>query len=321
MPRLIQNQLLLAKQQSAQGTDAAPAAATDAVLVQNVEITYDQKLVNRPLIRGFYGADDQLPTVRQATVKFTVDLQGSGTAGTAPAWGKLVVSAAAAEAILATPARVEYTPVSTGRKWMTLWLYKDGILYKFQDCMCTFVATVQVEDTPMLEFTFNGLIATAPAAAAVPAGTVTAWQRPLAASPANTGKLNLGGTYATGAITGGTSYDFKLLQFDTGNDVQRLSLITTETLDIFNRSPKLKVVLDLTAANEATYLGNFNTGTSTTLSVLHGTAAGLKVGLFYPNCLITKMSNEANGNMFLVGMELTVLPTAAGNDDWRIFLP
>ncbi|MBL8351199.1 MAG: hypothetical protein JNL87_12915 [Burkholderiaceae bacterium] len=322
MPRSVRQTVILAKVETTYATDAAPTNTTDAVLVRDFDISIEQQFAARPVIRSTYGADDQLPTVRRGKIKLVVDLQNSGTAGTvAPQWGDLLIGCATAETLsLTTPNRAEYDPISTSRKSLTIWAYKDGLLYKFVGCMGDATFNIAAGEVPTIEFMFTGLVSVAPAAGANPVPTLTGWIRPVAASPANSSKVTLGCTYSAGAAVGGTAYDLKSLSLGLGNDVQDVALMTTETVDIYNRASKASLVLDLTAANEATQIANMYAGTTVCMFFVHGTTAGYRVGLFAPNGVITGMSTQRDGSNFLVGMELTLAPSGSGNNDFKVFL-
>jgi hypothetical protein len=62
---------------------------------------------------GVFRAAAPIPTLEEGVVEFDVDLVGSGTAGTAPAWGPLIQACAFAEVIVASTS-VTYNPVSSG---------------------------------------------------------------------------------------------------------------------------------------------------------------------------------------------------------------
>lgn len=90
MPLLSRKRLILAKTESVYGTDSTPAGA-DAVLVRDLNITPMQAdTVSRDLVRPYYGASEQLLANVRAEVTFSVELAGSGTAGTAPRFGSVL---------------------------------------------------------------------------------------------------------------------------------------------------------------------------------------------------------------------------------------
>ena len=84
MPLLLRKSLILIKAESTYGTDITPAG-TDAVLVRDLTITPMQSdIVSRDLVRPYLGASEQLLANTRVQCQFTVELAGSGTAGTAP---------------------------------------------------------------------------------------------------------------------------------------------------------------------------------------------------------------------------------------------
>jgi hypothetical protein len=87
MPLLSRKRLILAKTESPYGTDSSPDGS-DAILVRDLSITPLQSdVVDRELIRPYLGASEQLLANTRVEVTFQVELAGSGTAGTAPAFG------------------------------------------------------------------------------------------------------------------------------------------------------------------------------------------------------------------------------------------
>jgi hypothetical protein len=103
MPLLARRRTILAKIETTYGTDSVPTGAADAVLVRNLEITpMEQDLAGRDLIRPFLGSSEQIPAAIRAMLSFEIEIAGSGTAGTAPAWGSLLRACAFAQNLLGT---------------------------------------------------------------------------------------------------------------------------------------------------------------------------------------------------------------------------
>lgn len=315
----IQKTVILAKVETTAGTDAAPTNTADAVLIRvsGLSTKIEQKMATRDIVRGVFGAPDMLPYTRRGSIAFSVELAGSGTLGTAPQWGDLLIGCGYAEAV-AAGARVDYTPASVGLKTLTLWAYINDKLEKFN-----FVAgkwklgNFKVGQIPTLDFTFMGLV-TSVAAVAAPAATLTAWTRPQAVGPASTSQLLLGATYAAGALAGGTGYNFQELGIDSAEDVQDLELATQESVSVYGRSPTASLVADIGAAGITTQYTNMGAGTPTSLGVTHGTVAGNKVIVYAPNGVITGIDDVVQGNVMLNSMAFSLLPSASGNDDLRL---
>lgn len=318
MPGSIQNSVILAKVESTPGTDAAPTAGADAVLIRvsNLSAKIEQMFAERDIVRGSFGAPDKLPYTRRGTITFSVELQSSGAAGTAPPWGDLLIGCGMAETVTAA-ARVDYTPSSVNLKTLTIWAYLNGKLEKFVFAVGNFKIGMSVGGVPTLDFTFQALVASVTAASA-PTPTLSAWIKPLAVGAVNTSQLTLGGTYAAGAITGGTGYNFKSFSLDAGSDVQPLELAAIERIDLYNRSPSINLVADIGGAAIAGYYAGMQAGTPTSVGLVHGTAAGQKVMLFAPAATIAGIDDDVQGNVMLNTMDLVPQPTSAFNDDFRI---
>ena len=111
MPLLSRKRLILAKIEATYGTDPTPTGA-EAILVRNLEITpLEAETVSRELIRPYLGASDQLLAQTRVGINFEVELAGSGTAGTAPAYSALMKSCGLSETVVATTS-VTYAPIS-----------------------------------------------------------------------------------------------------------------------------------------------------------------------------------------------------------------
>jgi len=317
MPRLIKNTLVTAKVQTTPGADAAPTGAANAVLMSEGSITpLDAQAIDRSLIRGYFGGSEQLVGPASVKLTYAVELAGSGVAGTAPAWGQLLQGCAVAEGMLTTPARVEYTPVSTSLKMLTQYYYDDGALHKLLDSMGNCTLSAKVGERPMLRFEWTGLdggIAATPNAT----GVFTPWKKPVAMTKANVIDITLGGTYAAGALSGGTVYNSTGLELNFGNVVNFSAMLSTETVDISDRQSTATLELELTATQEVAMMASVKANETQALGFTIGTAAGNKVLVFAPAAQLTNpRKSELNGKR-LIGFDVRLVPVN-GNDEWRI---
>jgi hypothetical protein len=317
MPRLIKNTLVTAKVQTTPGVDAAPTGAANAVLMSEGSITpLDAQAIDRSLIRGYFGGSEQLVGPASVKLTYAVELAGSGVAGTAPAWGQLLQGCAVAEGMLTTPARVEYTPVSTSLKMLTQYYYDDGALHKLLDSMGNCTLSAKVGERPTLRFEWTGLdggIAVVPNAT----GVFTPWKKPVAMTKANVIDITLGGTYAAGALSGGTVYNSTGLELNFGNVVNFSAMLSTETVDISDRQSTATLELELTAAQEVALMASVKANETQALGFTIGTAAGNKVLVFGPAAQLTNpRKSELNGKR-LIGFDVRLVPVN-GNDEWRI---
>jgi len=317
MPRLIKNTIVTAKVQTASGVDSAPSGAANAVLMSEGSITpFDAQAIDRALIRGYFGGSEQLVGPGSVKLSYAVELAGSGTAGTAPAWGPMLQGCAVSEGLLTTPARVEYTPASTGLKMLTQYYYDDGVLHKLLDSMGNCTLTAKVGERPMLRFEWvalDGGIAVAPNVT----GTFTPWKKPVAMTKANVIDVTLGCSYAAGALAGGTVYNSTGLELNFGNVVNFSAMLSTETVDISDRQSAGTVELELTAEQEVALMADVKANVTKTLGFTIGTTAGNKVLVFAPSVQLTNpRKSELNGKR-LIGFDLRLVPVN-GNDEWRI---
>lgn len=118
MALLTRKRLILAETESTYGTDPSPDGA-DAILVRDLNITPQQSdVVSRDLVRPYLGASEQLLANTRVECTFSVELAGSGTAGTAPRFGKVLKACALAETVV-TPA-VTGTATAGGSNTITL---------------------------------------------------------------------------------------------------------------------------------------------------------------------------------------------------------
>ncbi|KQZ34298.1 phage tail tube protein [Massilia sp. Root1485] len=316
MARYIKNTLIVAKVETTAGTDAAPTGAANAILVSDMSITpLDAQNIDRNVVRGYFGASEQLVGPASVKVSLTVELAGSGAAATAPSWGILLQACAAAEGLLTTPARVEYTPVSANLKTLTMYYYDDGVLHKLVGTMGSCKLSARVGDRPTLQFDFTGL--DAGVSAASDTGVFTSWKKPVAMTKANVVDITLGASYAAGALTGGTSYSSTGIDIDFGNSVNFTPMLSAETVDITDRESTGSTELDLSAAQEVAMTATVKANTTQGLGMTIGTTAGNKIILFAPAVqLLSPKKVDKNGRR-LIGYDLRFMPVS-GNDEWRI---
>lgn len=319
MARLIRKTAILAKVETTAGVDAAPTGAANALLISNASFEYSYNNVSRELLRGFIGGSEQLAGTRYVKASFDVEISGSGAAGTAPAFGPLLLGCAMAEVVNPAtpgPACVEYTPVSTGMKTLTIYYHRDGLLRKMLGAMGTVELVMEEGGRPVFRFSFTGVDGGV-VAQADPTLTLTAWKAPLVITDQNTGDIKLGGTYTQGVVTGGTAYTSRGLSMQLGNDVKYVALLGGQGVDITNREATASCQLELTAAQEASFIADINANTLTSLSFEHGTTAGGKVLVFAPAVQRINPRDADYEGRAHTSLDLRLLPSA-GNDELRI---
>ena len=318
----IRKTVILAKLETAYGTDPTPAAATDALIVSNQSIKpLVAQNVERNIVTGNLGQAEQLVGTNYVEATFDVEIAGSGTPTTAPAWGKLLRACGFAETV--QTASVDYTPISdisgVASTSVTIYYYLAGRLYKLLGARGTFSMEMGVGERPVFRFRFigrNGGLT----AAAVPTPTLTMWRTPLVVTDSNTADLLLGAvtyTAATGIVSGGTAFTSKGLQVDIANNVVFQPLIGGETVEIVARNVAGKISRDLSAAQAVSDMTDILANTTTGLGFTHGTTAGNIVVVHAPKVQRINPDIENLNESALDTADLRFTPSS-GNDEIRI---
>jgi hypothetical protein len=293
-----------------------PTGANDAVLVTDMSITpLDAQNIDRKVVRGGFGASEQLVGPASVKISYTVELAGSGTAGIAPQCGKLLRACSVAEHVLEDPPRVEYLPVSEEQESIAQYYYDDGVLHKVLGAAGDFSMSAKAGEIPKLMFEWTGLDGGVAVANAV--GNYSKWKKPVPMTKANVIDITLGATYEAGELDGGTLYTSTGLDMKAGNQVQFDPLLSQETTDVVDRESTGSVELQLTAAEEVAMAAKVKANETISLAITIGLTAGNKVIFFAPRVqLLGWKKVDRNGKRF-VGFDLRFIPDD-DNIEWRI---
>lgn len=314
--RYMRKTIVLAKVETTYGTDALPAA-NDALLISEATLTYQSNNKTRDVIRPYLGAAEELVGDDSMQLSFTCEAAGSGTKGTAPAWGKLLQGCGFAEVVTAG-SRVTYNPVSEAFSSLTMVFCVDGVWYKLTGCRGTVTLDAAIGDTPKFKFTFtgryDGLIGTTAVTA-----SLGAWKVPLMVTNYNTGSFVLGGAYANGAVTGGEEWASRGFSLNIGNSVvyQPMLGANADRVLITDRQASGSVTLDLTAAAEATFRADVRANTPRALSFSHGTVDGSRLLIWAPRAQFTNPQIVNQDGVAMSSFDTRLMPSA-GNDELLI---
>lgn len=319
-PRYIRDTTILAKIEATSGTDSVPTGAANAMAVSNVKITpLNAQFVGRDLLRNYFGISEQLISSYNKLISFDVEAVGSGTAGTAPAWGPLMRACGFAETLVATE-RVEYKPVTNGQESCSIYAYDAGILHKFVYCKGGPQITLGLGGIPKISYSFVAI--DAGDTAATPAGvSFTGFKVPEVVQDALTGDLILGGTYTptpgVPGITGGTVYPSKGIEIDTGIKPEFINLLGGQSVDITDRQVKGKVTVDATVAQEIAFYTAVKGTTLQSVGLIHGSVVGRRFGVFGANVQLVDPAKAEMQGKRLIDLGLNFIP-GSGNDELTI---
>lgn len=297
------NKLLLLKKELTYGTDAAPLAA-NAVRGHDVNFT-PMELTTEDLesIQPYMGAGDTDVTSVSGKLEWSVQAAGSGTAGTAPAYGTCLLVSGLAETVTAAT-RVDYTPVSSAFDAGSVYFYLDGDLHKFTGVRANVSFTLEAGKTPYWRFTAMGLYKPV-TTASLPAGVdYSAYKRPVMPSKTDTPTVTLHGYAAL----------LKSLTIDLGQQAEYDQLVNDESVDIGGRSSKAKIVIRRPPVATKDFFAAARARTLGALAIEHGTVAGNIVAAAAPKAQIVRVGQTTDKGKVYLDMDLSLKPDA-GNDE------
>ena len=306
MALLTRKRTILAKLETSYGVDPTPTGAANAILVRNLSITpLNAELASRDLVRPYLGASEQLIASNYVSVEFEVEMAGSGTAGTAPAYGPLLQACGMLETDGASD--VTYTPVSASFASVTLYYNVDGVLHKVTGARGNVEMSLQAGQIPVFRFSFTGLY-NAPTDTAAPAVTYTAFQTPQAANNDNTTGFSLFGY--SGALSS--------LSLNLNNAVQYRTLIGAEDVLLTDRGVNGEVVFEAPTIAAKDFFSIALGNTLGALDITHGTTAGNKVQITSSRVDISNPTYQDQNGIHMLQVPITLVPSTAGNDEFSI---
>lgn len=154
MPLMTQNAVVALKAESVEGT-AETLTAAEAILVYNPVFTPGIERHERYPVRGDLSTMNRISGRRQATLSFSVEIKGSGAAGTPPEFGPALLGCKM-EQTIDVGVSVAYAPCSSGDDSYTLALYEDGVCYTLWGARGTFTIDLNAGQAGMINFTFTG---------------------------------------------------------------------------------------------------------------------------------------------------------------------
>ena len=309
MPLLSRKQLILAETEVTYATDPSPTESANAILVRNVEVTpLETETVSRELIRPFLGHADQLLAQRRVLINFEVELAGSGTAGTAPAYGPLLEACRCTETIVASTS-VTYAPNSDATpSSVTVYFNNDGVLHKALGCRGTFSINCEVGQIPFISFQMTGIYAS-PTDVAISGPTYSNQDDPLIFKNGNTSSFEVF-SYA-GAL--------QSFSFDVANEVIYRELVGgTKSVDIINRAPAGECVVEATTTGTHDFFADATNSSTGNLTFQHGSTGGNIVTFTASQIDLGGPSYTDADGIQMLTLPYIATPTSAGNNEFSL---
>lgn len=298
---------LLAKIETAYGTDPVPTGALNAMLASNVNITpLEVEQQERAHLQPYLGNSGKVVTSFYGKIDFEIEMAGSGAAGTPPAYGPLLRACSLAEVITAAT-KVTYTPVSSGFESVSLYYHLDGVLHRLLGVRGSVQAVMNAKAIPVWKFTFIGLFQ-AVTDVALPTPVYTGFVLPLAVIKANTPTFTLHGYAAV----------MSALTLDLANEVKYRNLVNSESVVNVDRSPGGNVTFETTLVATKDWFALALAQTQGALNIIHGIAAGNTIQIQTPYTTINAPRYEDMDGVAMLACGLTLMPGASGNAEISI---
>ena len=304
MALLTRKRVILIETESSYGTDPTPAG-TDVVLVTDLTITpQSSDVVNRDVVRPYLGSSEQLLANTRVECTFSVELAGSGTAGTAPRYGSALKATGLSETV-SSGTSVTYAPVSSSFSSVTIHYNIDGVRHKVTGCRGTFSLSAEVGAIPLINFTFTGIY-NAPDDSAIPTVTYGNQATPLIFKNGNTSGFSL--LSYSGAL--------QSLTMDLGvSTVYRELVGGTKEVIITDRASNGTVSIEApTIAQKDYFTAALSDSSLGNLAFLHGTTAGNKVQLTSSKVDIGDVNYGEMDGVAMLEIPYTLVPSAANNE-------
>lgn len=308
MTKRTRKTVVLAVLQTAIGIPGVPTGAANAMVVSAVSSTpVAATYAQRDNVKPYLGNDQQLVSEKHSELSFSVEIAGSGTVGTKPAWDPLMVACAFASAV-EEDASVTYTPISDAPLPVTLYYYLDGLLHKMPNAFGTVSLDLTSNAIPTFKFKFTGDYSSV-VDQALPVPDFSKFITPLVVNDDNSAALSLGGS----------SVVPNSLTVDIANTVVYRSLPGASGAVITDRKPTGSVAFELASVADKDYWSAIASAQNLPLSFTHGSVAGNIVTVAMPAVQLTSPSYTDNNGIASLSATLT-LNTVMGNDEISIVL-
>ena len=305
MPRFWRKRVLLVKPEVTYGVDSAPTGAANAILARDMTFQAQGTRLTRQLVKPTFGALPEAIAKKSVSLSFEVELQGSGAAGTAPAWGPLLRACGFAE-VISAGVKVDYTPITDDPESASVYFYADGEVVKVTGCRSKVTFAFPKNDVPRMKFDAIGLYV-GPTTEALPSADFAAFQTPQALSNAATPTATLHGQALV----------MRSLDVDMGIQVVHRDLVGAEDVQLTDRNVTGKISIEALSVATQDWSGIADSQATGALSLIHGTTAGKIIELAAPATQLFHPANADEDGIHYHDMDLLMTETA-GDDEITI---
>jgi hypothetical protein len=304
---LTRKKFLLAKIESTYGTDPSPVAGTNAIQVTNLEVTpIESDNVQAASYQGFIGNSTRgtLVANKRVSVTFEVELGGSGTAGTAPAFGPLLQAAGMSEVVVSSTS-VTYAGVSSSFSSATLYCFYDGTRHKITGARGTVTFNMTAGQFPTASFQFIGIY-NAPDGTAASTFTVANQAAALEVNDTNV---------TTCTFHGVTSTRLESIDLALNNTLLYKETASSQEVLITDRAAGGTAVIEAPVIGTTDFFAKAVDSATGASTIVIGATGGNIVTLNAPQTDITGCSYGDTNGVISLSMPYLALPTTAGNNE------
>jgi hypothetical protein len=307
MGRILSNRTVVAaKVEVTEGTAIALAGADASFQIMEPKFEADISMFDRDILDVSLSRFKAIPGTKLGKINFKVENKGSGTAGTAPAFGKLLRACGFTETVVAVTS-VTYTPESSLAliPSLTIAVYRDGVKEQIRGARGNVKYSAKNGEPGMWEFEFVGVYdGVSDVALITPSGVETTVPIPL-----------LNATFSIAAFSAFASQ----VSFDMGNKLEpRADINKAEgfisTL-LTGRDPKGSVDPELELVATFDFYGRWVAGTTGVLTFRHTGSAGNICIVSAPVCQFAKISESDRNGLATVTADFNLPRNAAGGND------
>lgn len=304
---LTRKKFLLAKIEATYGTDPSPVAGTNAIQVTNLEVTpIESDNVQAASYQGFIGNSTRgtLVANKRVSVTFEVELGGSGTAGTAPAFGPLLQAAGMSEVVVSSTS-VTYAGVSSSFSSATLYCFYDGTRHKITGARGTVTFNMTAGQFPTASFQFIGIY-NAPDGTAASTFTVANQAAALEVNDTNV---------TTCTFHGVTSTRLESIDLALNNALTYKETAFSQEVLITDRAAGGTAVIEAPVIGTTDFFAKAVASATGASTIVIGATGGNIVTLNAPQTDITGCSYGDTNGVISLSMPYLALPTTAGNNE------
>ena len=304
---LTRKKFLIAKIESTYGTDPTPVAGTNAIQVTNLEVTpIESDNVQAASYQGFIGNSTRgtLVANKRVSVTFEIELGGSGTAGTAPAFGPLLQACGMSEVVVASTS-VTYSGVSASFSSASLYCFYDGTRHKITGARGTVTFNMTAGQFPTASFQFIGIYNVPDGTAVSGTFTVANQAAALEVNDANVTTCTFHGVTAVRLESIDLAFNNTLLYKETASSQEVL---------ITDRAPGGTAVVEAPVIGTTDYFAKAVASATAASSLVIGATPGNIITLGMPQTDITGCTYGDTNGVVSLSMPYLALPTVAGNN-------